>query len=145
MFERAYLDGFRSDFIKSIDYDPFHTKFEYEFPSSARNRVHTLVDPEDNCFVFSANMPINFVFKPHEAFVIEDGCLWEKFEDRGEVIVSFVIFTGLEENRVRKMADGSVIIQAFGAEAVVVGAEDSEVELQKNSSTLSGAHAFNLF
>ena len=130
-FARIRLEQLPDSAVSAIHYDPFHTVIETAHASSARNRIELLTLADENAFALTARGPLTLSFRPRNAFTIEDNCLWERFEDRGEEIISFVLFDDLETNRVRRHDDGSVVLQIFGPEALLIGAEENPAQLRR--------------
>ncbi|MCX6971159.1 MAG: hypothetical protein NTV93_13545 [Verrucomicrobia bacterium] len=117
--------------VSAIHYDPFHCVLDTAFASGTRGRIDLLASADENAFALASSTPLTVVITPRERFTIEDGCLWERFEDRGEEIISFVLFTSLAANRFRRLRNGSVVLQFFGDECLIFGAEDSPVQLRR--------------
>ncbi len=124
--------------VQQFHYDPFMTQMEIGDSSGAKNCI-TLVNVADhNCFALSAPAPLLVSFRPHDRFQISDGLLWEAFEDRGENIVSFVMFPGYQESRFRVLEDGQTVIQLLEDDVVLIGAEESIGYVDRIAESLAG-------
>jgi len=137
-FEQIRIEQLPDSAVSALHYDPFHSTIETLHASRARNHIDILTLADENAFAFSARAPLTFTFQPRSHFTIEDGCLWERFEDRGEDIISFVLFSSLETNRVRRHDDGSVVLQIFGPEALLIGAEENPAQLRRLRRRFAG-------
>ena len=56
---------------------------------------------------------------------ISNGILTESFTERGENIVSFIIFPGFSQNRFRMLKDGTVVLQVMENDVVIFGGEEN--------------------
>lgn len=117
--------------INEFNYDPFYTMLHHSKKHGSENDLHFLNLADENAFVLSAKAPLMMVIKPHVAFEESNGLIYEKFHDRGEEIISFVKFINFEQNRFRKMADGSVVIQIIENEPIIVGGEENMYQVNR--------------
>ncbi|MGF1483512.1 MAG: hypothetical protein ACFBZ8_04015 [Opitutales bacterium] len=121
-----------------FDYDPFLTGIELAHANAARNQLRLLNLAEENVFALCARGPLLLAIKPHTAFEARDGLLLERFEDRGEAIVSFIAFPGYELNRYRVLNDGTHILQVLENEPVYIGGEENLAQVERVLRLLVG-------
>ncbi|HPG39656.1 MAG TPA: hypothetical protein PLP19_12900 [bacterium] len=138
LFPEFTLPDIRTGYIKKFAYDPFVTTIESEAASQARNTITVVNIADENVFALAARCPLLISVRPHTRFEIVNGLLTEKFSERGEEIVSFIHFTGLEENRFRILQDGRAVIQIFENEIVLVGGEENMYQVDRVIHTLAG-------
>ena len=124
--------------IVRFDYDPFITKLSTCSPSQAKNSITVVNIADQNVFAIAARTPLLMGIRPKKAFEVSNGLLVERFEDRGESIVSFVVFNGFEEDRYRVLDDGTHILQIFENEVVFVGGEESMTYVDAFIRTFKG-------
>jgi hypothetical protein len=55
----------------------------------------------------------------------------EKFTERGEEIVSFIKFPGMEQNRFRILADGTYVLQVLENDVIVIGGEENVYQVNR--------------
>lgn len=111
--------------VREYHYDPFVTRIHVVHEQGGQNTITCVNLPDENCFALAARQPLVLTFQPHGAFSVRDGLLWEGFEDRGETIVSFVAFPGMEASRYRVLDDGRHVLQLLDHDVVLVGGEQS--------------------
>ncbi len=131
LFPSFSLPDIKESYFHRYDYDPFLTKLGLETPNGAKNKLTFLNIADENAFVVAAKAPLLIAIKPHHKFIEKDGLLLEKFHDRGEDIVSYVRFTSYEENRFRRITDGSYILQLFENEVILIGGEENEFQMNR--------------
>lgn len=131
IFAGCMLPEIGTAIVEDFDYDPFVTRLAIKTPTQARNRITFVNLADENCFAVAADRPLTLLLQPRGAFEVGDGRLIERFQDRGEEIVSFVFFTGYEANRFRLQPDGSAIIQIFENELVWFGAEENQTQVNR--------------
>jgi len=115
----------------SYEYDPFVSRIKIIAPSGAKNTITTVNIPDENAFVISARSPLLLAFKPHSKFEVTDGLLTEKFTERGEEIVSFIKFPGIEQNRFRILADGTYVLQVLENDVIIIGGEENLYQVNR--------------
>jgi len=136
IFAGCFLPDIGAEVMTDFDYDPFVTRISVQTGWNARNVITFLNVADENCFGLAADRPLTILLKPRGAFEISDGRLIEKFEDRGEEIVSFVFFSSYEADRFRLQSDGSAILQIFENEVVWFGAEESRSQVARVAGKL---------
>lgn len=122
--------------ILNFDYDPFVTRVYLETNTGATNTLTFVNVADENCFAVAAASPLTLVFKPHKEFVMEDGLLYERFSDRGEEIVSFVMFSSYLDNRFRILDDGSCVLQIVDNDIILMGGEENLYQIRRISTKL---------
>ena len=121
-----------------FNWDPFHTTIEVNHPDGALNRIQVLNLASHNAFVLTARAPMLLALRPHAAFRVEDGLLWEPFSDRGEDIVSFVLFRGYESSRYRVLEDGTHLLQVVENDPLIIGGEENRAQVDAIRASLRG-------
>jgi len=122
----------------TYEYDPFVTRIKIKAPSGAKNTLTTVNIADENAFAISARSPLLLAFKPHTRFEVSDGLLTERFSERGEEIVSFISFPGLEQNRFRILADGTYIIQVLENDVIIIGGEENLFQVNRVCAKFEG-------
>jgi hypothetical protein len=115
----------------TYEYDPFVSRIKINAPSGAKNTITTVNIPDENAFVISARSPLLLAFKPYTKFEVTDGLLTEKFTERGEEIVSFISFPGIEQNRFRILADGTYVLQVLENDVIIIGGEENLYQVNR--------------
>ncbi len=138
LFESFSLPYIPLAHITDFDYDPFVTRLTTCAPSLARNTITVVNIADHNVFALAARAPLLMGIRPHRELTVRDGLLMEHFSDRGEHIVSFVGFAGLDDNRYRVLDDGTHVLQAFENEVVLVGGEETEFHALMSLKALTG-------
>jgi len=115
----------------TYEYDPFVSRIKINTPSGAKNTITTVNIPDENAFVISARSPLLLAFKPHSRFEVTDGLITEKFTERGEEIVSFISFPGIEQNRFRILADGTYVLQVLEKDVIIIGGEENLYQVNR--------------
>lgn len=138
LFPSMSLPLVRHQDITRYDYDPFVTRFETRTPSMAHNMVTVVNIADHNAFALAARTPLLLAFKPRTTFETRDGLLMERFEDRGEQIVSFVAFPGFEQNRYRVLDDGTHVLQIVENDVVIIGGEETTTAALTTLSQIGG-------
>lgn len=128
-FGRLWLPEIVAGELTGVGYDPFVTRLSTQSPEGAANHLTFLNVADENAFVLAADRPLLIAIRPHERFEASDGLLVEHFADRGEEIVSFVLFEGFDTDRYRVLDDGTHVIQVFENEPVIVGAEETDYQV----------------
>lgn len=131
LFAHSALPDINAGMVKTWGYDPFVTRLETMSDSLARNAIIVVNLPDENAFVLAARQPLLLTLRPHQAFDLQDGLLWEKFSDRGEEIVSFVAFDSLENNRYRVLDDGRHVLQLIENDVLLIGGEENTGQVQR--------------
>jgi hypothetical protein len=138
LFSAFSLPDIDAGIVRSIDYDPFATVIDTLTPAGAANRITVVNLADENAFALAADRPLLLSFRPHSSFEVSDGRLAESFTDRGEPIVSFVLFDSFEANRFRVLEDGSHVLQIFENEVVLVGGEETPSQITRVERKLRG-------
>ncbi len=128
-FGRIWLPEIVAGELTEVGYDPFVTRLSVQSPTGAANNLTFVNVADENAFVLAADRPMLIALLPHERFEASDGLLVEHFADRGEQIVSFVLFEGFETDRYRVLDDGTHVLQVFENEPVIVGAEENDYQV----------------
>ena len=115
----------------TYEYDPFVSRIKIETPSGAKNTITVVNIPDENAFVLSARSPLLLAFKPHSKFEVTDGLITEKFTERGEEIVSFIKFPGIEQNRFRILDDGTYVLQVLEKDVIIIGGEENLYQVNR--------------
>jgi len=115
----------------AYEYDPFVSRIKINTPSGAKNTITTVNIPDENAFVISARSPLLLAFKPHSRFEVTDGLITEKFTERGEEIVSFIKFPGIEQNRFRILSDGTYVLQVLEKDVIIIGGEENLYQVNR--------------
>jgi len=115
----------------TYEYDPFISLIKIVTPSGAKNTITVVNIPDENTFVISARSPLLLAFKPHSKFEVTDGLITEKFTERGEEIVSFIKFPGIEQNRFRILADGTYVLQVLEKDVILIGGEENLYQVNR--------------
>jgi hypothetical protein len=131
LFAGVELPELGAEAMTQFEYDPFVTRVRVALPDGPRNTLTFVNWVDENAFAVAADRPLSLAITPHEGFAVEDGCLVEGFRDRGEAILSFVLFDSFEANRFRVLDDGRCILQLYENELIVLGGEESEVHLER--------------
>jgi hypothetical protein len=138
LFAAAYAHELRAPYIKEFNYDPFVTRLTTLAPSGAKNAITIVNIADENCFAIAARCPLVLAFKPKREFEVSDGLLMEHFVDRGEEIVSFIAFLGMEENRYRVLDDGTHVLQLVENDVVLIGGEENRYQVSRAVKALRG-------
>ena len=141
LLRTCLLPELRAQDITAFDYDPFCTQIATKTNSHAANHISVINIADENCFAITAQAPLLLAVQPQYAFVVEDGLLLEVFHDRGEQIVTFVAFSGMEDNRYRVTDDGLHVLQMFGDECVLIGGEETVAQARRVVHALRGQGA----
>ena len=131
LFAESSLPEIHANEIKGFDYDPFITKVNIALDNGGKNQLTFINVIDENCFAFSSIGPLTLAFKPHVGFKVEDGIITERFIDRTEEIVSFILFPGIQENRFRVLADGTHVLQLCENDVVYVGGEENAFQVNR--------------
>jgi len=115
----------------AYEYDPFVARIKIHTPSGAKNAITAVNIPDENAFVISARSPLLLAFKPHSRFEVTDGLITEKFTERGEEIVSFIKFPGIEQNRFRILSDGTYVLQVLENDVIIIGGEENLYQVNR--------------
>ncbi len=138
LFAEFMLPEITATMVNHWGYDPFVTRLDIRTDSGASN-VLTLVNlPNENCFVLSARCPLLLAIRAHEAFEVRDGLLCEHFVERGEEIVSYIAFPGMEANRYRRTDDGQYVLQIFEDDCVLIGGEENRYQVERLLHEMGG-------
>lgn len=138
LFAAAALPEWGEKHFCKYAYDPFFTRLEGKADSGGENVISILNVVDENVFVLTADRPLTLAFTPRGQFELEDGLLWEEASDRGEEFISFVSFSGLEENRYRVLDDGRHVLQIFANEPVYIGGEENHAAMERAMDPLQG-------
>lgn len=138
LFRQSDLPQMKVGEVVAFDYDPFVTAFATATASGAKNRITVVNCADENAFALAARAPLLLSFSPHRQFEVEDGLLWERFEERGEEIVSYISFAGFEANRYRVLENGEHIVQIMENEVVLIGAEETRYHVKRAVARWSG-------
>jgi len=136
LFKELRIIDIKPEYIRSFDYDPFVTKVFLESHTGARNTLTFINVVDENCFAISATSPLTIAFKPRKEFITEDGLLYEKFIDRGEEIVSFVLFGSYLENRFRLLDNGTYVLQITENDMIYFGGEENIYQVRRLAGKL---------
>ena len=131
LFKELRIIDIKPENIKSFDYDPFVTGVLLESHTQAKNKLTFINNVDENCFAMMATSPLTIAFKPRKEFVTDDGLLYEFFSDRGEEIVSFVLFDSYLENRYRALDDGTHVLQIFENDIIYFGGEENLYQVKR--------------
>lgn len=131
LFAEAALPDLTAEMVKTWDYDPFVTRLATQSQASAKNTITVVNLPDENAFVLAARQPLLLTLRPHQAFGLQDGLLWEQFSDRGEEIISFVAFDSLENNHFRVLDDGRHVLQLLENDVLLIGGEENTAQMQR--------------
>lgn len=126
LFTEACMPDLGVGAITAFDYDPFITRLDIGTPGGGRNRLTLVNLPHHNAFALGAPAPLTLTFTPHDRFTVTDGLLTEYWLDRGEPIVSFVVFDGFRANRYRRLRDGRHVLQLVENDVLLIGGEEGE-------------------
>lgn len=140
--QTVLFSSFSMPDIRSTDatyeYDPFVSRIKISAPSGAKNTLTVINIPDENAFVLSARSPLLLAIKPHVAFEVRNGLLTEKFTERGEEVVSFIKFSGFEQNRFRVLADGTYVLQLLENDVLLIGGEENTYQSERVMRKFSG-------
>jgi len=138
LFEQFRLPQLNVDYIDDWKYDPFITELGFRTPWDAKGNIKMINIADENAFALVSRAPLLITIKPHQSFRVEDGLLTEAFTDRGEEIVSFVHFSGFEENRFRVTTSGEYVLQVFENEVLLFGGEENMTQVHRLIEKLDG-------
>ena len=131
LFDRFTFPQLKESFVEDWGYDPFITRLKTRTPWDAKNEITIINIADENVFAIAARSPLMLVIKPKHGFIVRDGLLTESFTDRGEEIVSFIRFNGMEENRFRLTTSGEYVLQIFENEVILVGGEENLYQVNR--------------
>ncbi len=138
LFKQFRFPQIQEHYIEEWDYDPFVTSLACRTPWDAKNNITIVNIADENAFAISAKAPLLIAIKPHQVFDAQNGLLTEKFNDRGEEIVSFIKFNSFHENRFRVTDSGEYVLQVFENEVLIVGGEENMVQVDRVVTALKG-------
>ncbi|TVR49857.1 MAG: hypothetical protein EA425_11290 [Puniceicoccaceae bacterium] len=138
LFAAAGLPDLRAAWYRKFDYDPFVTRLGLEAESGAKNTITIVSVADENVFALAARQPLLLALRPHRAFAVRDGLLTERWEDRGEELVSFVAYRSHELNRYRVLEDGTHLLQLVENDVVLIGGEENPAQVERVLQRLRG-------